>query len=153
MPVTLPGLPEHVTALAYRAATSDEHFFNPPVGITPGPSDGIVLVVEPEQGWEFRYDIQSDETLVVADEAVPTPAAPLAPDTLAYQRYSFAQASALLLDGSATRIKRAQWTGKWLEQYEGHAPHFTLVAGSGTQVWQYQSTDLKAQDWIVELVK
>ena len=150
MPITLPGLPEHVTALAYRAATAEEHYFNPPEGITPGPSEGVVLVVEAEPGWEFRYDINSDETLVV--EAVESLPSELPPDTLAYRRYSFQQASKLLLDGSDSRIKRAQWSGKWLTQQAHHKPHFTLHdEKGGSQVWQYQSVDLKAHDWVVEL--
>lgn len=151
--MTIPGFPDNVTALAYRPATAEEHWFEPsgsdaPGLLHPGPTSGVVLVVVAASGHSLRYDIGSDTTFVVVDEAIPT--APEADTPLVTREHNykdFGIISSLLLNGTAKKAARALWhSGRCITSEAAYAPHFITETG---RIWAFRCDDLRARDWYV----
>lgn len=149
MPITIPGLPDNVVAIAYRAATEGEHWFEPSGSddtglIHPGPSVDVVLVIEAVDGYKMRYDIGSDTNVVVKEDAMPVPDI-TSVQPPASQQHSFSSISNLLLSGTVKQAARATWKlGRHITYNPAHAPHFTTESG---WIWAYRSDDLRARDW------
>lgn len=149
--MTIPGLPEHVELVAFRQAL-DADFVFVRGALQKGPTQFPAFIATTADGFEFRYDVNSD-AYVPATKGVMIPqAASAAPDLM-----SFHAACGMLLSGKTKKIARASWRGMWLENHDDGTPLFVEITSDGkeppslrTKTWSHNQVDMRARDWKVE---
>jgi hypothetical protein len=127
-----------IAILGYRIALPEEWVWANG-GIHQGPSNWPVMVIAPEPGYDFRYDITTDTNRV-------TTAGEVIPSTEAIELLmSFDAALAAMKTG--LKVRRAEWPEIWLEIREQMLPHLCEMPRGVN--WNHTSADMAAKDWKV----